>query len=54
MERIIEASENEGIEEALSRAEMYAYFFINKDSALKMGREMRELLKAKGIRSKNN
>jgi hypothetical protein len=33
------------MEEAILRAEMYAYFFIDRESALKMGREMREHLK---------
>ncbi|RLI84249.1 hypothetical protein DRP07_01635 [Archaeoglobales archaeon] len=46
IEKILESSADEGIEEAINRAEIYSYFFIDKESASKMGKEMREIVRA--------
>ncbi len=45
VERIIDFSAEDGIEDAILRAEMYTRFFIDKETAIKMGKEMRQVIK---------
>ncbi len=45
VEKIIDFSAEDSFEDAVLRAERYTYFFIDKKTAMEMGREMRETIR---------